>query len=108
MRKNADLTGGPFFRLAFLRCSLAFDFNFFRFSLFGHVITPASFQPKTRVQPTEKRASGFSEASLQTFTQQSARSKFDRRSVRVSYSLAAIPAIPANSHRARASAFQCW
>ena len=41
-------------------------------------------------------------------TQQSARLRFDRRSARVSYSLAAIPAIPANSHRARASAFRYW
>jgi len=37
-------------------------------------------------------------------TQQSARSNFDGRSPRENYSLAATPAIPANSHRARASA----
>ena len=41
-------------------------------------------------------------------TQQSARSKFDRRTAHVNYSLAATPAIPANSHQARASAFQYW
>src|SRR5262245_12581631 len=42
------------------------------------------------------------------FKRQSVRSKLDHRSGRVSCSLAAIPAIPANSHRALASAFQYW
>ncbi|MGB8125346.1 MAG: hypothetical protein WCF50_16785, partial [Pseudolabrys sp.] len=36
-----EFRAGPLFRLAFLRCSLAFDIRFFRLPLFSHVMHPS-------------------------------------------------------------------
>ena len=49
---NADLTSGALFRVASLRCSLAFDFSFLRLTFFSHVIGPLISPPD---QSTENK-----------------------------------------------------